>query len=215
MSWIPDPTVQAWINVVKDMSTGGAACIGVYVAYRGLESWRRQLRGNTEYDLAKRALTHVYQLRDAFEHVRFPLMSYQEMPIDPAKPGEDLSREEREFRGFARAYEERWNKVVEASVRLEATLFEVEVLWGQSAKDAFTRLFELRGELLGAVDSELRVRNPKVPAGLRRAAEEGIGRRRQVLYGTIGRSEDPFRDDVAACIKVVESVLRPHLGRTS
>jgi len=53
------------VPFAKDLVLMAAAIVASYVGIKGLGSWRRQLRGNAEYQLAKNILAAIYELREA------------------------------------------------------------------------------------------------------------------------------------------------------
>ena len=60
------------LNIIKDIALTCGTIVGIYVAIRGLNTWNRQLRGTSEYDLARRVLRCVYRHRDALISVSVP-----------------------------------------------------------------------------------------------------------------------------------------------
>lgn len=67
---MPSATALVWAALLKDVMTILGAGVAIYVALRGLSAWRRQLKGNVQYELARRLLTNVYRARDALHAVR-------------------------------------------------------------------------------------------------------------------------------------------------
>lgn len=47
-----------------------AAAFAAVSAYLGIRTWRAELKGKSEYELAKDLLKAVYKVREAFYHVR-------------------------------------------------------------------------------------------------------------------------------------------------
>ncbi|OQY20711.1 MAG: hypothetical protein B6I35_10155, partial [Anaerolineaceae bacterium 4572_32.2] len=70
--------LQEYITLAKDVVTILAALVAATVAIMGLRTWRKQLRGKTEYELARRLLRSVYRVRDAIRIVRNPFISSAE-----------------------------------------------------------------------------------------------------------------------------------------
>ena len=62
------------ITIVRDIAATTGACIASFVAIKGLRTWQRQLKGNSEYDLARKLLVSAYKLRDAIEGFRAPFI---------------------------------------------------------------------------------------------------------------------------------------------
>lgn len=100
-----------YISISKDITLAIAAIVGSYVGVNGLKTWERQLKGNAEYDLARRLLKRTYQWRDAVQQVRNPL----------GIGGAEASIE----------YQKRWDEVRNAKNELHIDLIEAEVIWGK------------------------------------------------------------------------------------
>jgi len=58
--------------------TAAIAMGGLVIAYRGLSEWKGQLRGRTEYSVARDYLKALIRLRTAIEGVRDPVVGYSE-----------------------------------------------------------------------------------------------------------------------------------------
>ncbi len=95
------------IPLLKDIALIAAAIIAIYVGIKGLGTWRRQLRGNTEYTLAKNVLTAIYELREAISSVRF-WISFHSPGLDlPEDQGKSMSEKERKWHGLVQLYEKK------------------------------------------------------------------------------------------------------------
>ena len=65
------------VTLAKDLILSGAAIVGIYVAIKGLGTWQRQLKGQSEYELSRR------MYRDAISGLRRPAMGTPELPTPP------------------------------------------------------------------------------------------------------------------------------------
>jgi hypothetical protein len=72
-------------NTLQTLATVAAVTVG----YMGLSTWKKQLKGKTEYQLARRCLIGIYKLRDAINEVRHPLISLGEMQAAIKENGEE------------------------------------------------------------------------------------------------------------------------------
>src|SRR4051812_35656253 len=63
------------IPVLKDVATIAGACVAIYVALHGLSTWRRQLVGNAQHELARRLLRSAYKIRDGLMALRNPMIT--------------------------------------------------------------------------------------------------------------------------------------------
>jgi hypothetical protein len=102
-------------------------------ALKGLSTWRRQLRGNAEYDLARRVLRITYRVRDEIEAARKPMASPGEVKLALKEAGVTLdgvsSEESLTIQSWATTAR-RWNRVHEAVADLRVEMREMQALWG-------------------------------------------------------------------------------------
>lgn len=85
---------------------------GAMIAVVGVNAWKKQLKGSTEYELAKRYLKSVYKIRDAIKYVRNPFISIDEMAValkDNGIENPDYSNDQQTNRAV---YSVRWKKVM-------------------------------------------------------------------------------------------------------
>lgn len=194
----------------RDLITGIAAGVAALVAAIGLSTWRTQLKGKTEYELARRTLRSVYRVRDEISRVRGPFISSGEVGValteagikDPKAPDGD--------RTAGAVYAKRWRGLTEAMSELEAESLEAEVLWGEEARAVQRGLRSCVGELYAAVTQHVRYEGSgRTWANLSPASLQRIDR---VLYQTSTDPEkDPFTGSVQQAVERAEAVLRPHL----
>ena len=64
--------LQQVVTLGRDALTALAAVGAVVIGGLGLSTWRRQLKGHAEYELARRVLRALYTARDNLFHVRSP-----------------------------------------------------------------------------------------------------------------------------------------------
>jgi hypothetical protein len=69
-----------WLGDSKEQIVSISALIGVYIAFSGLRTWRKELKGKAEYQKAKDVLKAVYRVKDAFMVVRSPWMDSRSCP---------------------------------------------------------------------------------------------------------------------------------------
>ena len=206
---------MTWLDAFSKLAPGIAALSAALVAIAGLSTWRRQLKGQAEYELARRVLRAVLKVRDEMSGVRAPIIlggeyaaAYQEAnltPPDNGLPGADS-------KGAELVYERRWNRVVSAMRDLEAELLEAEVLWGAQVRASAAKLSTCIGELFAAVSMHLRMQATGDPHGtLARVVEQQF----RILYEINSDAEpDAFGAKIAGAVREFEALLRPHLGST-
>lgn len=204
------------ISTLSDIAVGGAAVIGAVVAWKGLGTWRQQLKGANEYELARRILKCTYHLRDAIAAARSPVMFGGEMPKPPSEESARMGAEQIRFYGTTRAYEERWRNVQERRSALQAELLEAEALWGAKLKPLFQPLFTLQHELWVAIHLYIQSINPDSPAGNSHAFSKLLHEKHGDVMYDLSEGEDKpdrFAKAVQLAINSIEEELRKHLTR--
>jgi len=104
-------TTAIFITIIKDIVLATTAVIASLVAIKGLNTWQRQLKGKSEYELSKSILVTLFHYRDTIDGVRHSVMWVTEMPSPPEEELNDMSFDERSFYGTSKAYQNRWDKV--------------------------------------------------------------------------------------------------------
>lgn len=201
--------LEAWLPIVKDIILSGAAMIAGYVGLKGLGTWRRQLKGNTEYELAKQLLKSVYELREAISTVRRPFMQYSQEPDLPEEKLKALSQKEKQWHSMAQAYQKRWEPVSKAKSGLDTVLLEAEVVWGQSITEKISPLYGLVGELLWAIEDHLETMNPSVHYEYPGADE--VKKVREIMYARGSVEKDLYKKHLEEVIGAIQEELKPHI----
>ena len=202
--------LAAALSLVKDIALTTAGVTGTYVAIRGLSTWRRQLRGQTDYDVARKVLRCTYRFRDAFEAARSPFMWPSEMVPLPDEPPSEAHAQQthQQQRGYRRRLQALW----EAGRSLDAELLEAEVLWGGNAGDLSRPLWNAAIDLETAIGQLLEPRETPVPPSER---EEWAAERKAIratVYARGRNDADPFRTQVRQAVAAIETVVRRHIG---
>lgn len=203
--------ISNYVSVTKDIVLTIAGGIGAYVALKGLNTWNRQLKGGVEYELTRRLLKLTYRLRDAIRNVRNPAMFGGEMPYPSSDEAKEMSRDQINYYGMSKAYQNRWDKVTQVSSDLQAELLEAEALWGADVHKQFEHLFKLRHELWMAVHFHLMAINPEQQNVTREAMNRIL--KREILYDLSGENEDEFSSEIAKAITPIETFLKPYLKK--
>lgn len=195
------------ISLIVSMLVGA---IGVTIAALGLQTWRQQLRGTAEYDLARRVMRAVLEVRDKIAAVRHPVITPGEkaVALDEVGSTRPLAHDES---AEQLVYERRWNALNKARSDLRLELLEAEVLWGPVLKSADEQLGKCVSELFAVVFTELREKSNSASS---RIDEATWLKRQAVFYSGIGPEEkDEFANRVNAAVNAFVTFLAQHLGR--
>lgn len=186
-------------EIGKDVVTAAAAATVAVVAIVGLRTWRRQLKGKTEYELSRRLLRATYALREEFNRVRNPLMlgaeiatAFEEAEVDP-KSEERLPEV---------VYDYRWRFLQRALNDLNLESLEAEVLWGPEADKPLQPLRECAGDLWAALGEY-------VSRGEEDTDRERLIQLRRTIHG--GGQDDPLAKRLEMAVEGIERFVRPHL----
>jgi len=191
-----DPELLKMIPLVKDALTGLAALGGVIIAAFGLSTWRRQLRGNSEYDLARRILRGVYQVRDTVKILRLPFFPMWELADDLSDPfPENLDD------ATKTAYSNRWRNVASALSELDALTVEAEAQWGPTVGKHCRNVRFTAHKLFIELQGYLAIKQY----------------RQNEINTTITQvtSNDPIEQEIAHEVKAIEDRIVPYLGKRS
>lgn len=199
------------VRMLKDGATGTAALVAAYVGLKGLDAWKRQLRGTSDYKLARRLLKLTYQARDKIQRIRAPMKFGAE--FEQALEEQDIDLEEGEeptkLQKTEAWYQMHWEGLNEILSDLKVAQLEAEALWGPHIPEVFSSLNEVIGELQVAISQQLRFikGGPHVDPTAEQREEV-----RNILYR---RSWDPDEDDFTAKIEGavadVREEARPYL----
>jgi hypothetical protein len=113
------------VAIAADVTTSIAALVAVIIAGAGLSTWRRALKGQTEYELARRLMREVLRVRDAVEAFRDPFVQTAEAQSSDAESENSASDV------MAGVFRSRWAPIVDAysSLELELSGAEASVAW--------------------------------------------------------------------------------------
>lgn len=196
--------VIEWVPVFKDVVTAIVALGGLWIAWLGLDAWRRQLTGRTEYELARRLLRATYAVRDEIEVVRSPFVSGHEM--DVAALDADYAPEGMlDRKPYIMALAARVRGLNERLSELRVEALEAEVLWGSPARQASDSLFEAARDVNHAIMAHIRDEDGEGPktAGYVERLQKAFKRTGGV--NSLGHAVDD-------AVKAVEALVRPHIG---
>lgn len=200
-----------FIALVKDLILSGAAIAGAVVAIKGLSTWKRQMKGHSEYELSRRILVTLFKYRDAIAGVRHPVMWAYEMPPPPEDESKEMSPAHVKFYGTSKAYQARWDKVQAERTNLYADLLESEAIWGDELKKLFKTLFNLEHELFTNVRHYIELINPDTEEESKEAIRNIKKKRRDIIYDDLSEEGDDYRKDFQHGVEAIEKYLKPKL----
>lgn len=94
------------IGMLLNVVQAAAVCGGVWIAWKGLQTWRAQLKGTTEYELARNLLRSVYKTKEAINHLRAPFRFIRPSASPAEQQGARIKDWEARAKVFVDAFEE-------------------------------------------------------------------------------------------------------------
>lgn len=204
-------TLPEYITAIKDVILGLSVISAAIFAYLGLTTWRKELKGKSEYQLAKEVLKSTYKVRDAFMHVRSPAIYQYEYP-EEMLDAQGYLKQEHDYAGSVHVYQKRWEMMVRDFSELEEHNLEAQVEWGAEFQNVIAKLRYCKAELQIAIQQMLeRKKNPR-NIGLTSVGADA--EERSVLYYHGADSKhDKFTSEINEAINEFEKWLRPHIKR--
>jgi|GEM_PF-882192 len=204
-------TIQAYVTFIKDIITGLAAAIAAVVAINGLQTWKKQLKGKTEYELAQRLLRSTYKVRDAFVNFRYWQVTDNEE--FQATKGENIEydlEDSKRYNDIQRAvYSIRWQKIQEAFIDLDSVALEAEAIWGPTVREYVTDLRNYATILQHNLEIYLEWKS-RMLEQLHPMTDDDRAVLR-IMHEMPGDKENFFSKAIASAVSKIENFLKPHL----
>ncbi|MBC8783640.1 hypothetical protein [Pseudomonas fluorescens] len=192
------------------------SAIGVFLVFciglAGLVTWRRQLKGTADHDLARRVLVDLYGYRECIKYVRSAHNWVKDTTL-PENEVDGLSSSQIGYRGNLQAYGRRLESIKTKRVILGPALLESEAVWGTELKKLFESLYAFEFELETYVVMYLATLNPDEDRHMVDAYRSAISSRRDVLRYIESNEPDIFNDEFDSAIRLIEVFLKAKLIR--
>ena len=154
------------ITCIKDIALTMAALSSIYVGFAELSAWKRQLRGNKEYILAKSASIALYELREIIILVRSPFY-HPDVKIpnsDELRKFDDQQWKQLESEIILQEHHKCLKKIKAAEKKLKSCLLEIEAILGVCFSKKIEPISNLINELSFA-KNEVWLHNAKLRSG--------------------------------------------------
>lgn len=131
------------LTTTKEVIVTLSALTGVIIAYKGLEKWKQELVGKSNYNTAKSLLHATYQTRKAIHQLRHNWILKEEYGYV-----EEIS----EVEIFQSAFKKRLQILDDAVLNLDEYIVEGQALWGKDIETTFNSLKLLIDKLRLSID---------------------------------------------------------------
>ena len=199
------------IELLTDIGMTAAVLYGAWLAKQGLDTWRRELHGKAEYEIARRLLRSIYEVRYTLSSLRSSLITSSESPLSIGRQGITMSAKRMDAYTLEIVYQNRMRRLDEPMARLRVELLEAEAIWEKrlsGADEAFRKVIQ---KLPISFARYLRARG----------GDESPTRERSELLQKIESviwkdsfekpEDDEFAQEVNTVVEEFEDLLRPYL----
>ncbi|HAS6177097.1 TPA: hypothetical protein I7155_22295 [Vibrio vulnificus] len=176
-------------DVVSIIGTFGALTVAVL----GLFTWKRQLRGTSEYEVAKNAILKTYQVQQAIQAVRHPMLHLKKEEVEA---GNQLQEEQRIYNERLSALSNVWSEL--QTIRLES-----KAIWSEEAYTSFDDIQKCVNKINADIWLHFWLKGAYAgPGATVDRSPKRVAKNNEVVYYT--SEEDPFSTQIAASVKRVE-----------
>jgi len=127
-------------SAAKDILSIAGTAAALFISWFGLNTWRKQLQGTNEYELAKKVMLLTYEVEEAIQNIRSPMLLLNKEEVEA---GNRLHEEQRIYDERLKFFSMKW-------AQLQAVKLESKVLW-KSAEHSFNDLNNIISELKAAL----------------------------------------------------------------
>ena len=161
----------------------------LFIAFYGLNNWRRQINGTNQVKIARKLLGQVYLIRDLFKNARFKVFWEYENPKN-----DKLSKEEI----LIIQLNNRIAPLKDALIKFENDYYEAFVEWGIKRSDNMTDLKKLYFKYIDSINTFIKYHDLGV-------------QNKHDAYKIIFQSDsnDEFGDRLESIVKSFDTWLRP------
>lgn len=194
--------VSQMVETLQSVFVALAAIGGIIVAAEGLDTWHKQIRGRTDYDLAMSLGKDVIRLRG--------LLCSAGVLSASAKASNDNQSEVSIIPSWeSPKYIHDLNEAME---NLRAAQTEAEVLWGEEAHKVFTPLFQLFIELKNYIGYLESMDSTTAPIWFKDSMHEEYKDKRNPIWKPDGQEDNEFQLEVKREAERVRRFLGRYLG---
>ena len=202
-------TAESLSTIVRDIIMSLAAIATAIAALWGLNTWRRELHGKVEFDLARRILTSLNRIRTAVSRIRLGSVLRSEMPTSILREGEAeaiLSPKEKHHREMLQVFIQRTQPLSEEWNNLWALIEEADAFWQSNIRQTVSDL-RIHLNILNLNIERMFSDEPGYDDG------EDRMRVHRIVYARFDEEKDDYLKELERRLESVASIVRPHLRK--
>jgi hypothetical protein len=182
-------SITDYFSMGRDVLVALSALITAIIACYSLNKWRKELKGKSEYEIAKNVLVSLYRVREAFVMARSPNISYSKQDNNE--------------------YPYRINTVMkhleEAFTALEEQILIAQVEWGTEYQAIINTLRERKQILY--------INHRIFEESMNGSSKSQITNDMKSVINYSFSNPDVFASKINAAIAEFEKILRPHIEK--
>lgn len=196
-----------WLSFAKDVVTLGVAVVGVCVACKGLKTWQRQLKGSSQFDVAKRLMLKVYLIRQEIESCRSPIRYVTFIEYDDE--GNAIPASQQQYEAIKKDMWDSFSGVGKAFNEIELLLVESDIVLDKKIRELFKPIKKICFKLRVSIREYLNLLEPKKIQ--QRAAELTAKRSEELEKIIYAEDGDEIQTQVDSAVAEIEEFIRPYI----
>lgn len=198
------------LTIIKDLLISIAAISTTTIAYIGLKSWHKELKGRANFTVARELIKVTYKLRDAIASCRAPFVGATEFPVE-YNPFQHNKDKETERKTWAHIFKNRWTPVLNVLEDFDTSALEAEALWGSNIRDLADKLRSSVRDLNLNIGFYIENVYSK---GEEFRSDPDYGKKvKSIVFSSTSDKEDKFSIELRKAIMNIEEYIRPHLHK--
>ena len=193
------------ISAISDIITALSVLGTAIIALCGLCSWKKEMKGKAEYEIARKLMRDTYLLANALYNSRCPFQSIY-FPDDP-----NLTERQQRLEAYKQQYVDLLKPISEAYVELEGSCLDAQVLWGKDVKELIEKLFICARKFQIAAENYLD--DKKSEGELFKGSLDFAKSIRKDLFRS-SDEKDPLSIEINENVKAIEMYMKPKLAYT-
>jgi hypothetical protein len=207
--------LEALVSMGTSIVNTGVAIVGlvlaVFGAVTGFRAWRRELRGTTQYQVARKLLRTAYRFEGTIAATRSP--AFIDVDVMPHLPNRSESEHAaaalRLSDALRKDYNVRLRRLVDAEAALRLAERDAKVIFGSDASKAVESLHNIAMKLWTTVGTYFSSERGRIQSGSRRSEIPGLIEEHRILFSL--PPNDTLSDELKKAMQEVEEFCRKHL----
>jgi hypothetical protein len=200
--------IPSYLTALRDLATIISLGVGSFVALKGLSTWREQIHGTKNYELAYHISKTVVRLRKSVDRFRNIFISPGEIQIALSEANLKINSTDPDYteKSNNAVYTRRWREIVGIWQELEDDANDAEVLWGLDARTKIMSLLENISELYLAYQNYSRY----IYGSKQYLTDEEFDKVEKIVYNTTPNKDDEFTTKLSKKIDLIEQIVEPY-----